>query len=183
MTERAVFLDRDGTINKEINYLSKKEDMVILPKVTKAIRILNESRFLVIIITNQSGIARNYFFREALEDIHSHLMKELEKENARIDDILICPHHPDDGCECRKPKIGLLKDAARKYDIDIGSSYIVGDKFTDLKTGRNAGCRTVLVLTGYGNDEMENRDEWEFTPDFIARDLYEAAIWIREESR
>ncbi len=175
-------MDRDGTINKEINYLSKKEDIVVLPRVTEAIRFLNESGFLVIIITNQSGIARNYFSEETLEDINSHLLNELGKENARIDDIFICPHHPDDGCDCRKPNTGLLKDAASKYEIDLGSSYMVGDKFTDLETGKNAGCKTVLVLTGYGREEMENKGAWEFTPDFIAEDLYEAAKWIQEAS-
>jgi histidinol-phosphate phosphatase family protein len=183
MTERAVFLDRDGTINKEINYLSKKEQVEILPKVPAAIRILNDSGFLVIIITNQSGVARDYFSMETLTDINSHLLDELMKSNAKIDDIFICPHHPDEGCECRKPKIGLMKDAASKYDIDFGSSYMVGDKFTDLRTGKNAGCKTVLVLTGYGKDEMENKGDWEFEPDFIAEDLYEAAILIREASR
>jgi histidinol-phosphate phosphatase family protein len=181
MTERAVFLDRDGTINKEINYLSKKEQVEILPKVPEAIRMLNESGFLVIIITNQSGVARNYFSMETLSEINSHILNELGKQNARIDDIFICPHHPDDGCECRKPGTGLLKDVASKYEIDFGSSYMVGDKFTDLKTGKNAGCKTVLVLTGYGKEEMEVKGDWEFTPDLIAGDLYEAAIWIRED--
>jgi histidinol-phosphate phosphatase family protein len=178
MTKKAVFLDRDGTINEEVNYLSKIEQLRILPKVPSAVKLLNENDFLAIIITNQSGIARGFFTKEELDNINAHLMEGLSREDAKIDGIFICPHHPDAGCDCRKPKTGLLERAALEFDIDLLSSFIVGDKYTDLKTGANAGCKTILVKTGYGRDEVEKIESWDLKPDFIAQDLLEAARWI-----
>lgn len=178
MTKKAVFLDRDGTINEEINYLSKIEQLKILPKVSSAIKLLNENDFLVIMITNQSGVARGLFTMDTLDDINKHLVNMLQSEGAKIDGIFICPHHPDFGCDCRKPKTGLLKEAASKFEIDLSSSYMIGDKYTDLKTGVNSGCKTILVLTGYGKEEAEKTEDWDFEPDFVAGDLFQAAKWI-----
>lgn len=178
MTKKAVFLDRDGTINEEVNYLSKIKQIKILPTVPSAIKLLNENDFLVIIITNQSGIARGYFTEKELEGINSHLVNELSKNGAKINGIFICPHHPDSQCDCRKPKTGLLKEAADEFDLDLSSSYMVGDKYTDLKTGINEGCKTILVKTGYGKGEAEKIGGWDFKPDLVAEDLLEAAKWI-----
>ena len=178
MTKKAVFLDRDGTINEEVNYLSNKEQIRILPNVPSAINMFNENGFLVIIITNQSGIARGFFTREELDEINAHLIDELSKEGSRIDGIFVCPHHPDSRCDCRKPKAGLLKDAALEFDLDLSSSYIIGDKYSDLKTGVNAGSKTVLVRTGYGDEEFKEMENWDFEPDFVADDLLQAAMWI-----
>jgi histidinol-phosphate phosphatase family protein len=178
MTKKAVFLDRDGTINEEINYLSKIEELKVLPKVPSAIKLLNENGFLVIIITNQSGVARGIFTIGTLNEINEHLINTLRSEGAKIDGIFICPHHPDSGCDCRKPKTGLLKKAALEFKINMSSSYMIGDKYTDLKTGVNSGCKTILVLTGYGREETEKMDDWDFKPDFVAGDLFEAAKWI-----
>jgi histidinol-phosphate phosphatase family protein len=181
MTKKAVFLDRDGTINEEVNYLSKKEQVEILPKVPEAIKLLNENDFLVIIISNQSGVARGYFTTDTLNEINDHLIGELSEKGAEIDGLFICPHHPDSDCDCRKPRTGLLKNAALKFNIDLLSSYIIGDKYTDLKTGFNAGCKTILVLTGYGKEENEKKGSWDFEPDIVAEDLFQAAKWIIEE--
>lgn len=184
MTKKAVFLDRDGTINKEVNYLSEIEQLKVLPEVPSAIKLLNENGFLVIIITNQSGVARGFFTRDVLNEINEHLIGELSKEGAEIDGIFICPHHPDSGCDCRKPQPGLLKEAASQFELDLSSSYIIGDKYTDLKTGINSGCKTILVLTGYGKEEAEKIGQWDFEPDFVADDLFLAVKWIiGEESK
>lgn len=181
MTDKAVFLDRDGTINEEVNYLSKIEQVKILPNSAKAIKLLNENGFKTIITTNQSGVARGYFSIETLEEINNHLKSELLKEGAVIDAIYYCPHHPDDGCHCRKPKTGLIERAKEELDVDLSSSFVVGDKILDLETGRKMGCKTVLVLTGYGYDELKEKEKWEFHPDQIVQDLYEAVIWILGE--
>ncbi|UCE37026.1 MAG: D-glycero-beta-D-manno-heptose 1,7-bisphosphate 7-phosphatase [Thermoplasmata archaeon] len=178
MTNKAVFLDRDGTINEEVNYLSKIEQVKILPNSPKAIKLLNENGFKVIVVTNQSGVARGYFSKEDLENVNNHLRDELLNEGAVVDGIYFCPHHPDDGCDCRKPKTGMIVEAKADFDIEVSSSFIVGDKLLDLETGRKMGCKTVLVLTGYGKDELKDKNNWEFTPDYIAEDLLDAVMWI-----
>ena len=103
------------------------------------------------------------------------------KESAVIDAVYYCPHHPDDGCDCRKPKTKLLKKASEDFDLDLPSSFIIGDKLNDLKTGKRIGCGTVLVLTGYGIDEAKELDKLKFKPDRIAQNLYDAVLWILKE--
>jgi histidinol-phosphate phosphatase family protein len=181
MTNKAVFLDRDGTINQEVNYLSKIEEIKILPKVPGAIKLLNENGFNVIIITNQSGVERGYFSLESLIKINDHIVAKLDSEGAKVDGIYFCPHHPDSGCNCRKPKTGLLEKAEKDFEIDLTSSYMIGDKFIDLATGKNVGCKTILVLTGYGRQELLEKESWEFQPDYIADDLLNAVEWIIKE--
>lgn len=178
MSNKAVFLDRDGTINEEMNYLSKIEQLKILPNSASAIKILNENGYKVIVITNQSGVARAYFSKETLEDINEHLKNELAKDDALIDAVYYCPHHPDEGCECRKPRPGMIERAKSEYDLDLSSSFIVGDTINDLETGYIVGCKTALVLTGYGERELNNQDSWNVQPDFIAQDLLDAVMWI-----
>jgi D-glycero-D-manno-heptose 1,7-bisphosphate phosphatase len=178
MTSKAVFLDRDGTVNKEVNYLSKIQQLEILPNSAKAIKLLNENNFKVIVITNQSGVARGYFSKETLEEINDHLKGELAKDGAQIDAMYYCPHHPEEGCECRKPRPGMIERAKRKFDLDLSFSFIVGDTINDLETGHNIGCKTVLVLTGYGKRELNEQENWSLQPDFIAQDLLDAVMWI-----
>jgi histidinol-phosphate phosphatase family protein len=178
---KAVFLDRDGTINEEVDYLSELEQLMILPRSAEAIKLLNQHGFKTVIVTNQSGVTRGYFSIQKLEEINNHLKNELLKEGAVIDAIYYCPHHPDDGCGCRKPKTGLLENAAEELDIDFASSYIVGDRLNDLGTGKKVKCGTVLVLTGYGADEVKELDKLDFKPDHIAKDLYDAVLWILKE--
>ncbi len=173
MGNRAVFLDRDGTIAEDAPYCSRVEDFHILPTVPEAIKLLNENGFRVVVITNQSGIARGYFTEETLAQIHQKMKDELMKHGAKVDAIYYCPHHPDDGCECRKPKIGLFHKAAKELNIDFHNSYMVGDMQIDIDAGRAAGCKTVLVTTGPdgGNSVTDS-------PDHIAENLIGAAQWI-----
>jgi len=179
MGKRAVFLDRDGTIARDVQYCRRVEDVELLPTVPQAIKLLQEEGFKVVVITNQSGIARGYFTEETLAQIHQKMAAELEKHGAWVDDIYYCPHHPDDGCECRKPNTALFHKAAKELDIDHSRSFMVGDMQMDVDAGRALGCQTVLVTTGpnAGNDVST-------CPDHVASSLLEAARWIvRSETK
>ena len=179
---RAVFLDRDGTINEEVVYLCSAEQFKLLPGAGEAIRILNQTGWLVIVVTNQSALARGYFTAEELALVHQKMKAALDREGSRVDGVYVCPHHPDDGCPCRKPRTALFEQAAQEFNVDFSTSYAVGDKMTDLLPGARLGCRTILVLTGHGLEQLENRDQWEVEPDCIASDLLSAVRWILAET-
>ena len=172
MFNKAVFLDRDGTIARDVHYCSRPEDFEILPAVPLAIKMLNDSGFKVVVVTNQSGIARGYFTEEALARIHNRMVCELEKHGARLDAVYYCPHHPDEGCGCRKPGTALFYKAAADVGIDFTRSYMVGDMQMDIDAGKALGCRAVLVTTGNGIEDITD------TPDYTADSLLEAARWI-----
>ena len=157
---RAVFLDRDGTINVEKEYLHRAEEFAFIPGAPEAIRLLKEAGFLVVVVTNQSGVGRGYYDEEAVHRLHRFMDGELARHGASVDAYYLCPHHPLHGigeyrreCGCRKPLPGMLLEAARDFDIDLAASYIVGDKAADVKAGRAAGCRPLLVSTGYVVEE------------------------------
>ena len=159
---RAVFLDRDGTINVEKEYLSRAEEFQFIPGAPWAIRRLNDAGFLVIVVTNQSGIGRGYYDEGALELLHRHMDEELACYGAIVDAYYFCPHHPQHGigdygkeCACRKPLPGMLLQAAKDFPLDLTASYIIGDKIADVEAGLKAGCRPLLVKTGYGAAEAE----------------------------
>jgi D-glycero-D-manno-heptose 1,7-bisphosphate phosphatase len=157
--KRAVFIDRDGTINEEKEYLFRAEDFAFLPGAPQAIRLLNEAGFLVIVVTNQSGVARGYYTEEDVHLLHRHIAAQLEQAGARVDAWFYCPHHPSGRgsyalpCRCRKPMPGMLLEAAGRFGIDLESSVMIGDKLVDVEAGRAAGCRPILVRTGYGAEE------------------------------
>lgn len=172
---RAVFLDRDGTLIVEKNYLHRIEDVEFIPGSGPALARLKQQGFLLILVTNQSGVSRGYFTLEDVQRVHRHLLAALQTHGATLDGIYLCPHHPDDNCDCRKPKTKLIRDAAEKFQIDLARSFVVGDRELDVELGRNAGCQTVLVRTGYGEQVLaENRAR----PDHVAADLAAAADWI-----
>ena len=177
---KAVFLDRDGTINQSVPYLNNYADFVFFNGVRSSIRNLNESGFKVILITNQSGIGRGFFGKSELHLIHSAMNKDLELVGAKIDEIYYCPCHPSDNCPNRKPSPGMLKSAISKYSIDIEASFMVGDRLIDVEAGIRADLRTILVMTGYGKDESYLLDKSKFTPDFLASDLNVAVKFILE---
>lgn len=181
MANRAVFFDRDGVINREVNYIDSIDKVEILRGISNAIKLLNDNNFKVIVITNQSGLARGYFNERTLGEIHDFIVKELRKESAQIDAIYHCPHHPDDDCNCRKPRIGLIKKAEKELKIDLKSSFLIGDKVTDIQAGLNAGLKTILVLTGYGEEERKKLNELGLNVDFIAKDASSAVDWILKE--
>ena len=180
MTEKkkAIFLDRDGVINKEVSYLSNPNDFEFIEGSIEALKILKQKGFLIIIITNQAGIARGFFTEDTLEAIHNKMIRILKQNNIELDDIYYCPHHPEftGPCDCRKPNTGMLLKAQLEYNIDLTNSYIVGDTLNDIQTGKAARCKTVLVLTGYGKEEQKNIGT--IIPDMIFKNLKEFAINI-----
>jgi D-glycero-D-manno-heptose 1,7-bisphosphate phosphatase len=177
---QAVFLDRDGVINEEINYLSRPDEFRLLPRSAAAIRLLRKRGYRVVVVTNQSGLARGYFSEADLGTIHERMRRELARARTRVDGIYVCPHHPDDACACRKPGVSLFQQAAQDLGLDLGNSVFVGDKLTDLLPGRTLGGRTVLVLTGHGQRDLALARQQAFEPDFVAVDLYAAAQWMTE---
>jgi len=145
---RAVFVDRDDTLVRDVPYCARPEDLHLFPGAAAAVRRLNEAGYLVVLVTNQSGVGRGYFTEETLGRIHDKLRADLAAEGARLDAIYYCPHRPDEGCRCRKPALGLLERAVAEWNIDLRSSYVVGDGENDMALGRAAGCRTVQVTAG-----------------------------------
>jgi D-glycero-D-manno-heptose 1,7-bisphosphate phosphatase len=176
MRNKAVFLDRDGVINVEKSYLHRVEDFEFLPGVPQALRLLKEAGFLLIVVTNQSGVARGYYSLEAVHEIHRHLQDELKPYGAAINAFYICPHHPDHEsedhpaeCFCRKPLPGMIVKAVADFQIDPGRSFLVGDKLSDIEAGRAAGCRCLLVRTGYGGiPEMDVPKDATMVDDLLA---------------
>lgn len=184
--EKAVFLDRDGTVNEEVGYLTDVANLKLIPGAGAAIKRLNQSGLKVILVTNQSGVARGYFTEAFVHHTHAVLGKLLEAEGARIDGIYYCPHHPKHGtseyrldCDCRKPATGLIERAARDLAIDVKSSYVVGDKWSDVELGQRAGAHAILVQSGFAADDPGNvRNVNVNEPDFTAHSLAEAVEWI-----
>lgn len=177
MKRIAVFLDRDGTINFDPGYLSSPRQLRIFPAARKGLKLLREKGFSLFIVTNQSGIGRGFFSRRDLDAVHKKLLGELEKDGIAIREIAFCPHHPDEGCDCRKPSPEMVHRLADKYDIDLKKSFFVGDKPLDVLTGINAGCGTVLLAEPEKLSELRRRKEW-VEPDYIAEDLQRAALFI-----
>lgn len=174
---RAVFLDRDGVITREPPYYAHRLDqLAIIPRVAEAIRLLNDNGFKTVIISNQAGIGRGYYTEKDAEIFNRAMKEELAESGGRIDAVYICPHLPDDDCDCRKPRPGLLKKAETELDIDMTKSFLVGDKRSDIEAGRTAGVSPILVKTGQGQEELAKGD---IECDFIADDLYSAAKYIR----
>ena len=180
----AVFLDRDGTINEEMGYINHIDRFVLMPGAAAAIRSINESDLKAVVVTNQSGVARGYFPKEFIDQVHQKMSDLLEEEGAFLDGIYTCTHAPpskgeSEGCGCRKPKIGLMKLAAQELNLDLEKSYVVGDRFKDVEMARNAGAKAILVLTGYGKGELEFLGpSSKVQADFVAEDLAEAVEWI-----
>jgi D-glycero-D-manno-heptose 1,7-bisphosphate phosphatase len=185
----AVFLDRDGTINEQMGYINHISRFVLLPGVGRAIRKLNEHNIPVVVVTNQSGLARGYFPALLLDEVHEKMEQQLADGGAHIDGLYICPHHPEakekkyrKACNCRKPKIGLLEQAAADLNLDLTRSFMVGDRWSDLKCGVAAGSTSILVLTGYGRgDQQYIGPQQEIQPAKVAINLNAAVDWILEQ--
>jgi len=182
----AVFLDRDGTINEQMGYINHIDRFHLLDGVTEAIRRLNIAGIPVVVVTNQSGLARGYFPESLLEEVHRKMELLLAEDNAHVDGIYVCPHHPEarearfrKDCDCRKPKNGLFVRAAREMELDLARSYVVGDRWSDLKAAASCGAKGILVLTGYGRGDYEYiGPQQQIQPHYVAGNLQEAADWI-----
>ena len=178
----AVFFDRDGTLNRDVGYVTHLDAYELLPRAAAAVRRVNEAGWLAILVTNQAGVARGYFPESMVEAAHGKLRDELRAEGARLDAIYYCPHAPNGDvpayaidCRMRKPYPGMILKAAEERGVDLEKSVMLGDKYSDLEAGWRAGCGAGLLLTGYGRGERELRGvRWPRQPDFVAEDAYHA---------
>lgn len=182
--QKCIFLDRDGTINKFVGFLRKKDQLVLEPNAAEAIRMINESEYLAIVISNQPVVARGETTFDELEQIHNRLHTLLGKEGAYLDGLYFCPHHPDKGfdgevkelkieCSCRKPNIGMLKRAEKDYNIDLTNSWFIGDTSIDVQTGLNSGMHTIMLRSG-----DPNKNKYNVNPDYHAEDLLDGVKFI-----
>ena len=185
----AVFLDRDGTINEQMGYINHASRFLMLPGAVAAIKKLNNDNIPVVVVTNQSGLARGYFPETVLEEVHLKMERELAEGGAHVDGIYICPHHPEakeekfrQKCQCRKPKNGLFLQAAEDLQIDLSRSYVVGDRWSDLRAAASCMAKGILVLTGYGRGDYEYiGPTQEVQPHYVAQDLQDAVDWILKD--
>ena len=185
-----IFLDRDGTINEEMGYINHVDRFKVFPFVAESIKILKSIGFKVIVVTNQSGIARGYFGEDLLNKVHQKLNAHLLENGTQLDGIYYCPHHPTEGnteytqeCNCRKPNTGMVEKAVKEHKVDLKSSYMIGDRFKDMIFARKLNLKSGFVLTGYGKGEYEkDRIKWPFMPDIIADNLKEITLKIASSS-
>jgi D-glycero-D-manno-heptose 1,7-bisphosphate phosphatase len=189
MKKRAVFVDRDGTINEQMGYINHLKRFIILPGVSDAIRLLNQHNYLVIVVSNQSGVARGYFPIDLVHEIHEFMLREMAKAGAIIHGVFFCPHYPGGEvkkyaieCNCRKPRPGLIEMACREFDIDISCSYMVGDRYTDIELADRCNLKGIMVKTGYGMGDIEYVLPFkDLHPVYIADDLLDAVRWITSQ--
>ena len=185
----AVFFDRDGTLNRDVGYVTHLDVYELLPRAAAAVRKVNEAGWLAILITNQAGVARGYFSESMIDKVHRKLQDELGGKGARLDAIYYCPYVPNGDVpayaldsKMRKPYPGMILKAAEEHGVDLEKSVMLGDKYSDLEAGWRAGCKSGLVLTGYGRGERELRGaQWPRQPAFVAADAYHAVEIILNE--
>ena len=170
---KAIFLDRDGIIVEDMGFVYRIEDFKLIKNVIEGLKLLKNYKLLI--ITNQSGIGKDIYNVEDFLKFNNHLIKTLKKYDIKIEKTYYCPHKPEDNCECRKPKTRLLKDAEKEFGIDLKKSFVIGDRKSDFELGKNAGCKTIHVLTGNGINTKND-----VNPDYFAEDLLDAAKWILE---
>jgi D-glycero-D-manno-heptose 1,7-bisphosphate phosphatase len=178
--QKVAFLDRDGVINRDsADYIKHWSEFEFLPKSLEALKQLKQNGFTTIVITNQSVINRKMVSREGLDHIHTLMKTSIQTSGGEITDIFFCPHTPEDRCDCRKPKTGLIYQAKKKYRIDLATAVMVGDSAKDIECARNAGCRyALLVKTGNGIQAEKLLKEKAIHPDHVAQDLFNAVHWI-----
>lgn len=183
--KKAVFIDRDGTLNKHVGFIWKPTQIRLVFGATQAIKLLNKKGYLAIVVTNQPGVARNIMTEKGLALVNLELERRIVHAKAYLTALYVCPHHPDKGypeenkklkikCDCRKPNIGLIKKAVEDHDIDLSKSYMIGDSTTDLQLAKNAGLKSVLVKTGYSGLDGKYTAE----PTWVADDVHDAVKLI-----
>lgn len=177
---KAVFFDRDGTINIDTGFIDDPEDIIFIKGIKEALKKLQTNGFKLYIISNQSGVGRGYFSEEQLNLVNQKIIDELANAGIKIEGISCCIHHPNDGCLCRKPSPKMVLDFAKRDSIDLTRSFFVGDRLTDVETGKNAGCNTIL-LTMRNNFRIED-SEW-IDPDYVAEDIIDAVEWILDQTK
>jgi D-glycero-D-manno-heptose 1,7-bisphosphate phosphatase len=174
--QKCVFIDRDGTLIEEVNFLHRVEDLRLFDYTNEAVKLLKTNGFLIIIATNQSGISREIYTENQMHEVHEAIQNQLTE---KIDAFYFCPHLPDARCDCRKPNLGMINQACADFEIDLTESWMIGDKVLDVELGRNANIKTALVRTGYGEKDEERLKN---QPDFIADTLIDVVHFIIENS-
>lgn len=181
--QRAVFLDRDGTILDEVGYLNHISRYRLYAYAAGAIRRLNQAGWRVVIVTNQSGVGRGYFPESLVLETHSKLGRDLQAAGAHVTAMYYCPHTKEQDCGCRKPRTGMIDRAVAEHGLTTAGSWVVGDREADVSLAHNAGCRGILLLSGYGRGDYEyNHARWQHQPEFVAEDLAAAVGIILRES-
>lgn len=173
-------MDRDGTVAEEVGYVRDPSSFTVFPWTGSAVRRINESGMAAVVVTNQSAIGRGLIDRALVETVHELLVSNLRSAGAHLDGLFYCPHHPNDGCDCRKPNPGLLRRAGTELGLDLSGSFMIGDQYTDIRAGRAVGARTVLVLTGHGDAQREAHSESGVQPDCVVATLEDAVRWVLE---
>ena len=179
-----VFLDRDGTLNIDTEYIGTPEGFTLFEHAARGLKRLNDAGVKTIVVTNQSGLGRGFFKEDDLKAVNNRFEELLMEEGgAKLDAIYYCPHHPDDGCGCRKPATGLVEQASSQHAIDMGCAFVIGDKESDIRLAKNIHAKGILILTGHGEITLGELKEKEgaVKPDFIATNMEEAAGWILRE--
>ncbi len=185
MTRPAVFLDRDGTMIHEVQFLRRFDDLTWFPSTIDAVRLLNRAGFVVCVTTNQSGVGRGYYTEDDVKAIHERMQQDIDAAGARIDAWFYCPHHPDAVvdelrlvCDCRKPRPGMVRRAADRFGIELSRSFVVGDRLTDVGLAESVGARGVLVRTGYGEHTLHENGDAAPGAALVADNLMEATSWM-----
>jgi len=175
---KAIILDRDGTLVADPGYyIYKIEDFKLLRGVIEGLKFLSK-KFIFVVVTNQSGIGRGAHTLEETEKFNEKLIDELKKNRIEMKKIYVCEHAPEDGCDCRKPKAKFIKEAEKEFDIDLKNSWVIGDKPIDIEMGEKSGCKTVYVLTGHGNQYLDDLQKNNLKPNFVAENFLQAAEFI-----
>jgi D-glycero-D-manno-heptose 1,7-bisphosphate phosphatase len=176
MPSKAAFLDRDGTIIEERDFIPSPDEVEFVPGSIDAVKMLRSSGYKIVVISNQSGIGRGILTEKMVAEVNQSFLDRLKDQGASADGLYFCPHHPDDDCDCRKPKTGMIERAVRELGLDLEDALVIGDKLADVRLGKNIGAKTALVLTGYGKQEAEKLKGLDSSdqPDFVAKNLLEA---------
>ncbi len=178
----AILLDRDGVINKypgDTRYVTRWRDFSFLPGARRAIAKLHKAGFGIFVISNQAGVGKGFFSQKALDSITAKMLGEIKKCGGKINGVYYCTHKREDNCSCRKPRAGLVHIAQKEHSLDLKKSIFIGDTVRDILTARAAGCKSILVLSG--KEKLRNRKNWQVRPDFVFRDLAEAAKFILKQ--
>ena len=181
MSQKVVFLDRDGVINRGFDngYVDDWKKFAFLPRSLAALRRLRKAGYKGIVISNQAGIARGIYSLKTLREITRRMRKAVEEKGGKLDAVYYCPHRLQDRCSCRKPKAGLFRRAKKRFGIRLKDSFLVGDSRVDVEAGKAIGCRTILVLSG----RNKRRPRWDIKPDAIRKNLWEAVTWILKQKQ
>jgi len=189
MQKSAVFIDRDGTLIVEVGYLSNPDQLELFESSAESVKKLNDAGILSILVTNQSGVARGYFGEDTVNLLNQKLSDVLKENDAYLDAVYYCPHHKNGiiekykkDCDCRKPKPGLINQAIADFkNINLEKSYVIGDKACDIELAKNAGCKGILLKTGYGTQVLEESNQNYIKPDYVAENMIDAVNWLLDD--